>query len=67
MELRQIDLIFWDAQNRLDMGRQFRSGEPSGMLVAIARAAHYGAHGRQHRALGAAAGTDRLCPGLRAR
>ncbi|HEX6032759.1 MAG TPA: hypothetical protein VFY90_15110 [Tepidiformaceae bacterium] len=39
MELRQIDFIFWEAQNRLDAGRRFRAGEPSGMLVAIARVA----------------------------
>lgn len=41
MELRQIDLIYYDyyIQNRLERGRQFRAGEPSGMLVAIAWAA----------------------------
>ena len=36
MELRQIDLIFYDVQNRLRKAHQYRSGEPSGMLVAIA-------------------------------
>lgn len=39
MELRQIDFIYYDAQNRIDEGRRFRAGEPSGMLVAIAGAA----------------------------
>ena len=41
MELRQLDYIYYDAHNRWETGRQFRTGEPGGMLVAIAHLARW--------------------------
>ncbi len=39
MGVHQIDYIFLDTRARIEAGRQYRFGEPSGILLAIAAAA----------------------------